>query len=134
MPPERYAADDAREWPNRARSRLAHAKDDNPSVLLEDLCSDAQQAAEKALKAVLMFRAIPFPYVHDLAELAGRLAERGEELPSDVTEAVSLTDHAVKARYPSFAEPITRVEYAQTLKLAEGVVRWTESLILRNPG
>jgi len=56
MPPKRRPADDPVEWLNRARSNLARAKADIriPHVYLEDLCFDAQQAAEKAIKAVLL--------------------------------------------------------------------------------
>jgi Uncharacterized conserved protein related to C-terminal domain of eukaryotic chaperone, SACSIN len=37
--------------------------------ILEDLCFQAQQAAEKAIKAVFIARRLPFPYIHDLADL-----------------------------------------------------------------
>ena len=37
--------------------------------LLEDLCFEAQQAAEKAIKAVLVFKGIKLRFVHDIAEL-----------------------------------------------------------------
>ena len=67
MPPERMAPDDPHAWLNRARSNLVRAKADIrlSDVFLEDLCFDAQQAAEKAIKAVLIHLAVRFPYVHD---------------------------------------------------------------------
>ena len=68
-PPERYAPDDPREWMNRARSNLVRARSRIPGAYLEDMCFDAQQAAEKAIKAVMIARNIDFPYVHDLASL-----------------------------------------------------------------
>jgi HEPN domain-containing protein len=52
MPPERFPPDDPREWLNRARSNLSRAQSRIPGVYLEDLCFDAQQAAEKAIKAL----------------------------------------------------------------------------------
>ena len=66
-PPERFPPDDPREWLNRAGSNLALAKNRIPGAYLEDLCFEAQQAAEKSVKAVLVLRQIVFPYVHDLA-------------------------------------------------------------------
>ena len=54
MPPERFPPDDPREWLNRARSNLTRAKAKIPGVYLEDLCFDAQQAVEKAMKALLI--------------------------------------------------------------------------------
>lgn len=71
MTPARRAGNDPREWLNRAKSNLVRAKEDIrlSGVFLEDLCFDAQQAAEKAIKAVLIRRNIQFPYVHDLTAL-----------------------------------------------------------------
>jgi len=49
---ERYPPDDPRERLNRARSSLAQAKVEHPDVYFEDLCFNAQQAAEKAIKTL----------------------------------------------------------------------------------
>ena len=62
-------------------------------------CFHAQQAAEKALKAALIFEALTVPRSHDLTELAG-------ELPAAWTVALDepalkiLTEWAVEPRYP----------------------------------
>jgi HEPN domain-containing protein len=50
---KRYSPDDPREWLNRARNNLALAKAKRKGIYPEDLCFGAQQAAEKAIKAVL---------------------------------------------------------------------------------
>jgi HEPN domain-containing protein len=50
MARKRYPPTDPREWLNRARSNLALAKSDTAGAFLEDLCFDAQQAAEKPSK------------------------------------------------------------------------------------
>ena len=81
MLPERYPPDDPREWLNRSRSNLARAGVQLPGVYLEDLCFDAQQAAEKAIKAVLIKRKTAFPYVHDLAELISLVEASGAAVP-----------------------------------------------------
>ena len=83
-PPERLPSNDPREWLNRARSNLTQARNRLPGVYLEDLCFDAQQAAEKAIKAVLISRDIEFPYVHDLARLLLILESHGERIPPDL--------------------------------------------------
>jgi HEPN domain-containing protein len=90
------------EWLNRARSNLARAKVDIriPDVYLEDLCFDAQQAAEKAIKAVLLSLGVRFPYHHDLAELLDLSQKAGESIPKTVKEASRLTRFAVVTRYP----------------------------------
>jgi len=129
MPPERFLPDDPREWLNRARSNLARAKAKIPDAYLEDLCFDAQQAAEKAIKAVLLKKGVAFPYVHDLARLLTLLGEAGEEIPEAVRRAEDLTRYAVVTRYPGLTEPVTESHYQEAVASAEAVVRWAEERI-----
>lgn len=126
MPPERFPPDDPREWLNRARSNLARAKTHISEVYLEDYCFDAQQAAEKAIKAVLIKRGIAFPYVHDLARLLTLLEEAGQEIPERIRRAESLTRYAVVTRYPGLAEAVTEQHYQEAVASAEDVIRWAE--------
>ena len=98
-PPERFPPDDPREWLNRAKSSLAMARNRVPDAYLEDLCFGAQQAAEKAIKAVMISRNIDFPYVHNLALLLSILEEDGENAPDEVRRATRLTLYAVDTRW-----------------------------------
>ncbi|MBI2455509.1 MAG: HEPN domain-containing protein [candidate division NC10 bacterium] len=131
MPPERRRGDDPAEWLRRAKSNLLRAREDIrlPEVAKEDLCCDAQQAAEKAIKAVLIHRGIHFPYIHDLAALLDLVEERGTAIPPHVKEAARLTRFAVETRYPSLDEPVTHEEYERALAIAEAVFRWAEKEI-----
>jgi HEPN domain-containing protein len=70
---------DAREWIRRARSDWALARAKPKGVYLEDLCFHAQQAAEKAIKALLIRHRIQFPYIHDLAKLLSLLEKAAGE-------------------------------------------------------
>ena len=124
MSPERFSPDDPREWLNRARSNLARTKARIPDVYLEDLCLDAQQAAEKALKALLIQREVVFPYVHDLARLVTLLEAAGQEIPAVVRRAENLTRYAGVTRYPGLAEPVTEEQYQEAVPIAEAVVQW----------
>src|SRR5271155_358468 len=107
MTRKRLPASDPLEWLNRARSNLAHARAMDPEVRLEDLCFDAQQAAEKAIKAVFIGRGEPFPYIHDLEDLLKRLKRNGVKIPKYVMAADELTPYAAFTRYPVAEEPIT---------------------------
>ncbi len=89
---------DAREWINRARSDLALARARGKGIYLEDLCFHAQQAAEKAIKALLIRHGIQFPYVHDLAALLTLLEKATGELPEPIRQAEWLTRFAVQTR------------------------------------
>ena len=126
---ERFPPDDPREWLNRARSNLALAKNRVPDAYLEDLCFEAQQAAEKAIKAVMIARKIEFPYVHDLARLLSLLDAVGESIPETVRRAEELTLYATEGRYPGLTNPAVESEYTEALAIAEAVVRWAEERI-----
>lgn len=128
-PPERYPPDDPREWLNRARSNLVQARNRQPRVYLEDLSFQAQQAAEKALKSLLLHHRGTFPYVHDLTLLLDLLEKGGEEVPARVRESAQLNQYAVAAHYPGVAEPVEPEEYEEALKLAEDAVRWMEDAL-----
>lgn len=91
MPPERFPPDDPREWMNRARSSLPQARHRIGEIYLEDLCLDAQQAAEKAIKAVLLHRGVRFPHVHDMAELVTLIERAGQVPPGRIRESSRLT-------------------------------------------
>lgn len=129
MPPERFPPDDPREWLNRARSNLARAKARIPDAYLEDLCFDAQQAAEKAIKAVLLKQKVTFPYIHDLARLLTLLEGTGEKIPEDLRQAENLTRYAIVTRYPGLTEPVTEAHYQEAVANAEAVIRWAETVI-----
>lgn len=135
MPPEGQPAGTAQDWLRHARSNLARAKQPKPAeAMWEHLCFDAQQAAEKAARAVLVFRAIDFPYTHEIAELLALLDEAGEPISNDLwTAAAVLTPYAVEARYPSTSPPISEEEYNRAVALAQGVVDWAEASLSRGP-
>ena len=127
---------DPREWMRRARSNLARARAGRvaPEVLLEDLCFDAQQAAEKAIKAVLVDRGIPFPKTHDLIALLTLLANSGMPIPEDIKEADDLTGYAVEARYPCSGEEVTEEEDRRASELTGRVYRWAEASLGEGSG
>jgi HEPN domain-containing protein len=90
---DHFPPDDPREWLSRARSNLIIAKTDMVGVDLEDRCFEAQQAAEKSIKAVFIARGIEFPFIHDLDELLRLLEAAGEQVPPEIFRA-SWTDHS----------------------------------------
>jgi HEPN domain-containing protein len=128
MPPEERLRHFAQEWLQRAKGNLARAKQPKlAEAFWEDYCFDAQQAAEKAVKAVLTLRGIDFPKSHDIAELLALLSSA--DVPEDLWSADSLTGYAVVTRYPGRKPPVSEGEYYQALELAEQVVRWAEGII-----
>ena len=122
----------AEDWLRYAKSDLELARIEKPEgVLLENLCFHAQQAAEKTLKAVLIFLEIDFPRTHNIRTLLDLLPE-DVDVPQEVEESAILTDYAVESRYPMNSEPVDDEEYRQVIGLAETVVGWAEKLICEN--
>ena len=118
------------EWLRRAKGNLARAKQTKPKdAFWEDLCFDAQQAAEKAIKAVLIFRQLEFRKTHDLRGLLTLLDSGGYPVPAEIWKADNLTDYAVETRYPGLSEPVSDKEYRDAVALAETVVRWADKQI-----
>jgi HEPN domain-containing protein len=120
-----------RAWLLRARGNLTLAEKGGrlKGVLFEDLCFNAQQAAEKALKAVCLAQGLDFPKTHSLVHLMDILENSSVKIPKAVRDADVLTQYAVQSRYPGIVEEITRSEYRDALKLAAGVIFWAEKLI-----
>ena len=128
MPRNSPAPGSPGEWLARARGDLALARVPLPEGgFYEDLCFHAQQAAEKALKAVYLSRGWTFRYIHDLEELFTDLQAKGLSILGDILEAVILTDYAFDSRYPRMADSITDEEYRKAITLAEQVLGWAEA-------
>jgi HEPN domain-containing protein len=125
----------ADEWIARARSALAIAsRKPEPPIVVEDLCFQAQQAAEKALKAVCRDKGIDFRSTHDLDELAELLGDNAVPITEEVDDATILTRYAVQTRYPSLAPALTESDWIEAVGLAKGVVRWASLMLGMDPG
>ncbi len=117
------------DWLRYSYSDLALARVQRSlEILLEGLCFHAQQAAEKALKAVLVAKGFPFPKTHNIRTLLDLLPQDVIP-PPEIEDAAGLTDYAVMSRYPGDVESVDKEEYLEAVRLAEGVVCWAERLI-----
>ncbi len=117
-------------WLARAKGSLALAKQSKPEgAFWEDECFLAQQAAEKAIKAIYQYKGLLFRYIHDLEELGKGLEDHGVPIPPTVREAVILTKYAFETRYPGPFEPVSEEEYREAIRLAEAVVAWADGII-----
>ena len=109
---------------------MALAKQLKPKeAFWDDLCFDAQQAAEKSLKAVLVHRGVDFPKTHNIRSLLELVDPTGSQISKEIWEAMSLSHYAVETRYPGPAEPVTKREYREAVALAENVVKWAANII-----
>ena len=122
MPHNASGAGSPDEWMKYARADLVFARLPLPTGgLYEQLCFHAQQAAEKALKALLVQLGIAVPKTHNLQGLVDLLPSKLANDPV-FRDAPRLSIYAVTFRYPGEEEPITEDEYHDALKLAERVI------------
>lgn len=121
----------ADEWLRRANSNLERARVGKVTgeILFEDLCFDCQQAAEKALKALLVALDIEFEKIHSIAKLLKQIETTGMIIPDEIKETSELTVYAVDTRYPGDYEPVTFSEYKQALVMAERIFNWVKTKI-----
>jgi HEPN domain-containing protein/predicted nucleotidyltransferase len=119
---------DPHEWLRRARSSGRLARCRMEGVDDADLCFQAQQAVEKALKAVLVLDGIIAPRTHDLGALLRRLKSAGVETPAPVAEAHQLTTFAVETRYPGHAA-VGKGQYRTALRQMDAVLAWASDLV-----
>lgn len=120
MPP---ATDEVIEWLTKAERDLMAAAiliDHEPPVL-DAACFHCQQAVEKALKAFLVWQAIPFERVHNLTYLLDLCASREAGFASLREQAESLTPYAVETRYPGELLDVARAEATDALESAKSV-------------
>jgi HEPN domain-containing protein len=125
------------EVPDQAAKLLALAREDLEVARMirrEDLSRvalgfHAQQAAEKALKAVLASTSVKFPFSHDLTALAKLCRESGHDPPTQLDDhAEELTPYAAATRYGTVQASST--DPGEEIAWAAATVDWPEAQIL----
>ena len=123
-----------------ARTLLGKASDDlaMARLLAKDAASPewgigfhAQQAVEKALKAVLCLHGIEYPRTHNISVLLDLLAENSLDAPIAREALVILTPYGVLFRYdemgPSDEELANLPDRASMLAVADAIVAWAQA-------
>jgi HEPN domain-containing protein len=125
LPHDKQGAASPQQWLAHAQSDLRLARlAEKSDILPEQICFHAQQAVEKAFKAVLLHRKINFPLTHDLEELLAVFERAGLAVPSEFEGVGALTPYAVETRYPGFWGEILDSDLAEALDFAERVLAW----------
>lgn len=123
--PTRYAADDPREWLNRAACNFFLAKTKTPRVYNEELCFNLHETAQKALKAAILARTQSVPATRNLEEL---LAMLGEDAAQLAAPAAVLAPYETGAEYPSPLPLITDEQYEAALEAAHLILEWARGV------
>ncbi len=126
MPPE---TDPAR-WLAKAAEDL-HSAEANLQpgfVLPSQSLWASQQAAEKAIKAVLLSLGLRFPFFHDLEALA-TLLPPDRRPPLSASDLAELADSAMSQRYPSEESDPTETQARQAHECAASMLAWARSIV-----
>ncbi|MFQ5421533.1 MAG: HEPN domain-containing protein [Anaerolineae bacterium] len=92
-----------------------------PMPLCDAAGFHCQQAAEKALKAFLTWKDIPFIKTHSLVALVAACLSVDPEFEQIREAAVTLTPYAVASRYPGDLAELTQTEAQTALVLANHI-------------
>jgi HEPN domain-containing protein len=88
------------------------------------VCFSAQQAAEKAIKAVLVDQGIEFPRTHTLIRLLTLLPASMDIDDATKRDWDELSDWAVESRYPADLPEAMESDAERAVLLATGVLNW----------
>ncbi len=91
------------------------------TMYLEAVAFHAQQAAEKYLKALLVWHQTEFPKTHDIHLLVKLLSNLQPGLSVTLAEAAILTPYGVEYRYPGDYPEVTREDAEKAFEIASRV-------------
>jgi HEPN domain-containing protein len=122
-PPEEVRAEFTREWLQKAEGDFKTAGHllQSGTDFLDGATFHSQQAAEKYLKAFLVWHQIEFPKTHDLEALLKLAGKADDKIPEILRDAAILTPYGVGYRYPGDYPNVSRRDAEQALRLAERV-------------
>jgi len=119
------------EWVKKAENDLKNAAytlemdDECPT---DTVCFHAQQVVEKYLKALLVFKGIPFPKSHNIEDIIALLPPSSRPGLAE-KDRDKLTEYATVTRYPGDYEPISLDEAKQAVRIACRVRRQLRKLL-----
>ncbi|MCX6150892.1 MAG: HEPN domain-containing protein [Ignavibacteriales bacterium] len=121
----------ALQWLNRAKSNvtIARLNSNKDLIFYEDLCFEAEQAVEKALKALCILFDIKFPRTHNIQHLVELIENINFKFPEELLAIKELTEYSVETRYPGEYESVSEEEYNRAINLSTKFVEFADSHI-----
>lgn len=120
-PPEDIKRGLVRDWIDKANEDLAVAQvlmNAKPRFL-NAIGFHAQQAAEKYVKAFLVWKQIDFPKTHNIAALLTLICPSNEGLSESLHSTIILSRYCVEVRYPADLPELSLNDANTALELAK---------------
>jgi HEPN domain-containing protein len=89
----------------------------------------AQQAVEKAIKAVLTDRGVEYPLTHNLSVLLDHVRSAGPALPSDHLDLPALTPFGAMLRYETSSSSASPLDRAWAMGSVRRTLEWAQGLL-----
>lgn len=127
----------AKDWLRQAKRDLTHAEKDLKSSYYEWACFSAQQAAEKAIKALFQ-QLHAAAWGHSITALMKELVSRFQEAETLLSPAKTLDKYYIQTRYPNGFDVgapedyYTNEEAKQAIEDAGKIIRFCESRIFED--
>jgi len=119
------------EWLKYADNDLSavHILSGHHPMQLEIICYHCQQAAEKALKAFLLFNDLEPPKTHSLESLVDLCREKSPEFNDIITDCEYLNPFGIQPRYP-FGLELTDDDAIISIKKCERIIAFIRNKII----
>ena len=120
-----------REWIAKAENDLknaVHTLKLGEECPTDTVCFHAQQCVEKYLKALLVWKRIPFTKTHNISALVAILPAKFQKIMT-VDEQNLLTEYATVTRYPGYYEDISLAEARDAVRIARRIRTIVRSLL-----
>jgi len=117
----------SRDWRDQAVGDLEHARSDRERGFYEWACFSAQQAAEKAVKAVFQKMGAE-AWGYSIADLLQELARQHPVAPALIDGALELDKVYIPSRYPN-AHPSGSPRRRYTQREADRLIAYAEEIV-----
>jgi len=123
--------EELRQWFFLAKRNLVAARrlvENTHPMLVEIICNNCQQSAEKDLKGFLFHNNVDFPKIHDLSELVAMCIEIDSEFMKFTKQCQYLNNFGVLPKYPNELQ-ITDDDAKTAILFAEEIKEFVVSII-----
>ena len=121
-------------WLNKAKDDLKWTEANIREKIYYGACFSAQQSAEKALKAYLVFKKGRFGKIHDLVSLLGHCSRINKNFTLFKKKVAKISRYYIQSRYPDIGDldMFTEKEASEAFEIAEEVVSFIGDQIVDN--